>query len=48
MPSHSYTKSRISRLFAIRGFSMFDVIYVLLGIAGFVACLGLVHLCDRL
>jgi len=27
---------------------MYDAIYLLLGIGGFVVCLAYVHLCDRL
>ncbi len=28
--------------------SMYDVLFVALGIAGFAVCVGYVHLCDRL
>jgi hypothetical protein len=28
--------------------AMYDAIYLLLGIGGFVVCLAYVHLCDRL
>ena len=33
---------------ATRGSSMYDVLFVALGIAGFAVCVGYVYLCDRL
>ena len=31
-----------------KGQTMYDAIYLLLGLGGFVVCLGFVQLCDRL
>jgi hypothetical protein len=34
--------------FSLRSPTMFDILYVLLGVGGFVVCIGFVQLCDRL
>ncbi len=47
-PSHSYFEIVIVGGEAAREVTMYDVIFVALGIAGFAACLGYLHLCERL